>query len=225
MPTARSAAFHVLSCACSDGAAPRDAITPDIDNGACGSLLRFTGEYVDWDSSSAAFCGIFGAQLQVEGGGANGATAPNGRFDLCIADAPMTLVDIAPPVAQSQCTVPHASYALPAIAVASKAVILAGGAWSGRGFVMGRQAPDPAKAQVFVHVNGTPPVVSLSALHGPTQARMNDTWAAGASGQDVFFLDVDPAGGTTMLTAGEAIGTGVIPLVAGKMTIVSIITK
>jgi hypothetical protein len=225
MSTAPSAAFFVLLCACSDGAAPRDAITPDIDNGSCGSMVRFTGEYVDWDSSSAAFCGIFGAQFQVEGGGANGATAPNGRFDLCIPDAPMTLVDITPPVAQSQCTVPHASYVFPAVAVATKAEILAGGAWSGRGFVMGRQTPDPAKAQVLVHVNGAAREVVLSALHGPTQARMNDTWAAGASGQEVFFLDVDPAGGNTTLTAVEAIGTGVIPLVAGKMTIVSIITK
>jgi len=189
-------------------------------------MVRFTGEYVDWDSSSAAFCGIFGAQLQVEGGGASGATAPNGRFDLCIPDGPMALVDITPPGAQSQCTVPHASYALPAIAVANKAVILAGGAWSGRGFVMGKQNPDPTKAQVFVHVNGAPREVSLSTMmHGPTQARMNDTWASGATGQDVFFPDVDPAGGNTTLAAGGAIGTGLIPLVAGKMTIVSIIAK
>jgi hypothetical protein len=36
---------------------------------------------------------------------------------------------------------------------------------------------------------------------------------------------VDPAGGNTTLAAGEAIGTGLIPLVAGKMTIVSIIAK
>jgi hypothetical protein len=226
MPTARSAAFLVLICACSDDAAPRDATTPDIDNGSCGSLVRFTGEYVDWDSSSAAFCGIFGAQFQVEGGGASGTTAPNGRFDLCVPDGPMTLVDITPPVAQSQCTVPHASYALPAIAVANKAEILAGGSWSGRGFVMGKQNPDPTKAQVFVHVNGTPPlVVALTAMHGATQARVNDTWAPGETGQEVFFPDVDPAGGLTTLSAGSAIGTGMIPLVAGKMTIVSIIAK
>lgn len=187
-------------------------------------MVRFTGEYVDWDSSSAAFCGIFGAQFHVEGGGASGSTAPNGRFDLCIPNQPVTLVDITPPTAQSQCTVPPAAYALPAIAVANKAVILAGGAWSGRGFVMGKQNPDLAKAQVFVHVNGTPLAVSLTAPHGPTQARMNDTWASGTSGQDVFFPDVDPVG-EAMISAGGAIGTGSIPLVAGKMTIVSIIAK
>src|SRR5512140_1890506 len=201
MSTARSAAFLVLICACSDDAAPRDASTPDIDNGSCGSMVRFTGEYVDWDSSGAAFCGIFGAQFHVEGGGASGSTAPNGRFDLCIPNQPVTLVDITPPTAQSQCTVPPASYALPAIAVANKAVILAGGSWSGRGFVVGKQTPDLTKAQIFVHVNGTPTEVSLAAMHGPTQARMNDTWASGTAGQEVFFLDVDPAGGNTTLAA------------------------
>jgi hypothetical protein len=223
MSTARSAALLVLVCACSDDAAPRDAATPDIDNGVCGSLLRFTGEYIDWDSG-ASFCGILGAQFAVPGG-AQGTTPPNGRFDLCVPDQAVVLVDITPPAAASQCTVPPATYTLPGIAVASKAVILAGGFWSGRGFAMARQAVDPAKAQVFVHVNGTPRQVSLAATHGPAQARMTASWAPGDTGQDVFFPDVDPAGGATMLSAGTAIGTGSIPLVAGKMTNVSIIAK
>jgi hypothetical protein len=227
MSTTRSAALLVIVCACGGDAAPRDATTPDIDNGACGSMLRFTGEYIDWDSG-AAFCGILGAELQVQGGGATSATAPNGRFDLCIPDAPVTLVDIKPPTTASPCAMPQpppATYTLPGIAVANRAVILAGGFWSGRGFVMGRQAVDPTKAQVFVHVNGTPRAVSIAAAHGTAQARMNDTWAPGETGQDVFFPDVDPTGGTTTLSAGTAIGTGPIPLVAGKMTEVSIITK
>lgn len=224
MAPARSAAFLVLLCACGGDAAPRDATTPDIDNGACGSMLRFTGEYVDWDSG-ATFCGILGAQLQVPGGGAASVTAPNGRFDLCIPDAPVVLVDITPPAAPSQCTTPPQTYVLPGIAVANKAVILAGGSWSGRAFGMARQTVNPTKAQVFVHVNGTPGPVSIAAAHGPAQARMNDTWSPGETGQDVFFPDVDPAGGTTTLSAGAAIGTGPIPLVAGKMTEVSIITK
>jgi hypothetical protein len=212
-------------CACSDDAAPRDATTPDIDNGVCGSALRFTGEYIDWDSG-AVFCGIFGAELQVQGGGAKGTTPPNGRFDLCVPDQPVVLVDIKPPTALSQCAAQRDTpYVLPGIAVANKAVILAGGFWSGRGFAMSRQAVDPTKAQVFVHVNGTPRPVSINATHGPTQARMNDTWAPGDTGQDVFFPDVDPAGGATALSAGSAIGTGSIPLVAGKMTNISIIAN
>jgi hypothetical protein len=143
MSTARSAALLVIVCACSDDAAPRDAATPDIDNGVCGSLLRFTGEYVDWDSG-ASFCGILGAQFAVPGG-AQGTTPPNGRFDLCVPDQAVVLVDITPPTAASQCTVPPATYTLPGIAVASKAVILAGGFWSGRGFAMARQSRRPGE--------------------------------------------------------------------------------
>ena len=229
MSTARSAAVLVILCAaslcaCGDDAAPRDATTPDIDNGVCGNLLRFTGEYIDWDSG-AAFCGIPGAEFQVPGG-AKGTTAPNGRFDLCVADEAQILVDIKPPAAASPCAATRDTpYVLPGIAVASKAVILAGGFWSGRGFAMSRQAVDVTKAQVFVHVDGTPVAVSIAAAHGPAQARMNNTWAPGSLGQDVFFPDVDPAGGATMLTAGGAIGAGAIPLVAGKMTNVSILAK
>jgi hypothetical protein len=224
MPAARSAAFLVVICACSDDAAPRDATTVDIDNGTCGNLLRFTGEYVDWDSG-AAFCGIFDAQFQVQGGSAKSSTAPNGRFDLCIPADPVVLVDITPPTMASACTTPPATYALPGIAVANKAVITAGGFWSGRGFVVGRETIDPTKAQVFVHLNGTPQKVTLTATHGPTQARMGDTWSSGEIGQEVFFPDVDPTGGETTLSSAGAIGTGPIPLVAGKMTNVSIVTK
>jgi hypothetical protein len=227
MATARYAAFFVTLCACGDDAAPRDASTPDIDNGACGSMLRFTGEYIDWDSG-AAFCGILGAELTVQGSGAKGTTPPNGRFDLCVPDQAVALVDIKPSTSISPCAMPQtppATYALPGIAVANKAVILAGGFWSGRGFVMARQAVDATKAQVFVHVNGAPGPVSISATHGPTQARVNNTWSPGDTGPDVFFPDVDPAGGATTLSAAGAIGTGSIPLVAGKMTDVSIIAN
>ena len=215
----------MVICACSDDAAPRDATTVDIDNGTCGSMLRFTGEYVDWDSGAVNFCGIFNAQFQVQGGSAKSSTAPNGRFDLCIPADPVVLVDITPPTAASSCTMPAATYALSGIAVANKAVITAGGFWSGRGFVVGRETIDASKAQVFVHLNGTPQQVSLTAAHGPTQARTNDTWSSSGIGQDVFFPDVDPAGGQTTLSSAGAIGTGPIPLVAGKMTTVSIITK
>lgn len=236
MASSSSAALSVLFYACSacsalvlgacgdDGAAPRDATTPDIDNGTCGSMLRFTGEYVDWDSGTA-FCGVFGARFQPPGGGAPSSTAPNGRFDLCLPDAPTTLVDITPPTAASACTKSPQTYTLPALAVANKAVIAAGGMWSGRAFGMARQAIDPAKAQVLVHVNGTPPALSITATHGPTQAMMTDTWAPGDTGHDVFFPDVDPAGGSTTLSASGAIGAGTIPLVAGKMTNLTIIAR
>jgi hypothetical protein len=230
MSTTSYAPLLVIVCACSDPAVspdamPADVMAPDSNNGTCGSMLRFTGAYEDWDSSATAFCGIFGAKFTVQGGGATATTAPNGRFDLCVPDAPQVLVDVSPPTAESQCTNPHAAYALPGIAVANRAVLAAGGSWSARGFVTSRQVVDPTKAQVFVHVDGTPRQVSLVAPHASVQARSNDTWSAGDVGNDVFFLDVDPAGGATELSAGGAIGSGSIPLVAGKATYLTIIAQ
>lgn len=187
-------------------------------------MLRFTGEYIDWEATSAVFCGIFGAKLTVEGTAESETTAPNGRFDLCVPDAPTSLVDITPPTAPSQCTQPAEMYVLPAIAVANKAVIEAGGAWSGRAFGTAQQVVvDPAKAQVFVHVNGSPTQVSIAAPHGPSQAMVNGTWVPGDTANEVFFPDVDATSGSTNLTAGSAIGAGPTPLVVGKMTNVSII--
>lgn len=228
MTSAKSAALLVVLCACSDSPSPPgDALIPDappdVDNGTCGALMRFTGEFVDWDSGTN-FCGIFGASFQARGATQKSMTAPNGRFDLCVASDATVLVDITPPSQPSQCASSQLTYELPGIAVANKAVITAGGFWSGRSFVSDHMpAPAPTKAQVFVHINGTPREVSIEAMHGTAQARVNGTWGAGTSGSDVFFPDVDPGPGTTILTASNAIGTGPIPLEAGKMTSVSII--
>lgn len=219
----------VMLAACSgdDGTSPKDATIPttDIDNASCGNMTRFTGEYVDWDTD-ATFCGIFEATFQVQGDGATDSTAPNGRFDLCIPDQEVTLLDITPPSGPSQCT--SGMYTLPGIAVANRAAIFANGnKWSGRAFTMGRQTYDPAKAQLFVHVSGTPRPLSITATHGPTQAVTTTTWAPGDTGHDVYFPDVDPGSGTTVLSVsgGIAVGAGSIPVVAGKMTNVSIVVN
>jgi hypothetical protein len=54
---------------------------------------------------------------------------------------------------------------------------------------------------------------------------VTDTWAAGDTGHEVFIPDVDPAGGfATLSVAGGATGAGSIPLVAGKMTTLTVIT-
>lgn len=215
--------------ACNDpGELPGDATKPppDVDNGNCGDLLRFTGEYVDWDSSRSAFCGILGARFSsVDGGGVDN-TAPNGRFDLCVRNQALSLVEIGRSTQVSQCSMPAGSYALPALAVVSKDVILAGGAWSGRAFVMGRQAVDTAKAQVFVHVHGSARDVSLGAAHGPAQAR-SDTggWAAGSMGQEVFFQDVEIGNGKTTISAAGAVVPAEIPLEAGTITNVTIVAR
>lgn len=218
-------ALCLLIPAC-NGDSPHDAMVPvDIDNGACGDMVRFTGEYVDWDETGTAFCGVFGATFRARDGGGMSSTAPNGRFDLCVPDQPITLVDITPPMQASACSSPPGSYTMPGIAVASKNVIFAGGFWSGRAFVMGRQAFDSTKAQVFVHVHGASRQVSIVADHGQAQARNGDAWVSGNIGQDVFFPDVDPSGGQTTINAAGAVVPDHVPLVAGTMTNVSIVVR
>lgn len=218
---------------CGDDGATADAsIVVDIDNGSCGDQLRFTGEYVDWDTD-AAFCGIAEAVVEVEGDGQQDSTAPNGRFDLCIPRANATTkLTVTQPSGNSQCTNPSSGYTVPTILVANRDVILAGGFFSGRAFTTARQQTffealggfDSNKAQVFVHVNGTPAAVSLAATHDAAQAITARAWAAGDTGHDVFFPNVDVGTGTTTLSvAGGAIGTGTIPLVAGTITNVSVL--
>jgi len=229
-------AFLVLALvgACSDDAGPSDASIPtvDIDNASCGTATRFTGEYVDWDND-AAFCGIFGAAFHVQGTATMASTAPNGRFDLCLADQPTTLIDITPSQDDSACTTPPSKYMVPGIAIANRAVIFAqGGLWSGRAFTVDRQASlgqpfDAAKAHVFVHVAGTPRPVALDAPHGPTQAVAATTWADGDTGHEVYFPNVDVGGGTANLSVmgGISVGTGAIPLAAGKVTTLTIVVN
>lgn len=219
-------ALCLLIPACNGDSPPDDAMVPvDIDNGTCGDMVRFTGEYVDWDESGSAFCGVFGAMFQAREGGGMSSTAPNGRFDLCVPDQPITLVDITPPAQASSCSDPPGTYTMPAIAVASKNVIFAGAFWSGRAFVMGRQVVDSAKAHVFVHVHGAPSKVSIDAGHGQAQARDGNEWKLGDTGQDVFFPDVAIGSGETTIIAPGAIVPERIPLVAGTITNVSIVVR
>jgi hypothetical protein len=225
-------AIFVLA-ACGDDAGKVDAsFTIDIDNGSCGDQLRFTGEYVDWDTN-ASFCGIGDATIEVESGGQMDTTAPNGRFDLCLPQTPTVRLVVTQPAGNAQCANPPSSYTIPVILHANRDVILAGGFFSGRAFTTARQATffqsigqtlDPAKAQVLVHVNGTPTALTLAAAHGAAQAVVATTWAPGDTGHDVFFPNVDVGSGSTMLTvAGGAIGQGAIPLLAGTMTNVSVL--
>lgn len=213
--------------ACGGGDPALDGPPPDVSNGACGSMLRFAGEYLDWDSGDANFCGIFGAEFAVQDSAARtDITPPNGRVELCIPDAAFVYVDITPPSTESQCsTPPQLKYLMSGIAVLAKPALTAGATWSGRAFVTGRQAVDATKAHVLVHVIGTPRAVSIGAAHGEAQARVNDMWSVGNVSNDVFFPDVDPSGGTTTLVAGTIVGAVPVPLVAGKLTSITVLGR
>jgi hypothetical protein len=226
-PLVRWLALCLVIPACNNiDESPDDAMGPIVvDNGNCGDMVRFTGEYVDWDKTGSKFCGIAGARFaSLDGGGVDN-TAPNGRFDICVPDQPITLVEIDQPSQPSQCSTPLGSYALPGLAVASKNVFLAGASWSGRAFVVGRQAVDTTKAQVFVHVHGGAREVSIGAAHGQAQARSDGGWQPGAMGQDVFFQDVEIGSGETTISVPGAVVPEKIPLEAGTMTNVTIVAR
>lgn len=228
MTTARLVLLLMIA-GCGGGSNAADA-APDIDNGTCGAMIRFTGEYVDWDNDTT-FCGLPGSIFTVRDTGLKDTLPPNGRVDVCVPDQPTTLIDITPPSTIPSCKTVDPmlmlKYLLPGIAVANKAVILAGGFWSGRTFLQNRETYDLTKAQVYVHIDGPARAVSLDSAHahGPLQAVVDKTWAPGDTGHEVFIPDVDPSGGTaTLSVAGGAVGAGSIPLAAGKMTTLSVIT-
>lgn len=218
-------------CDSCDGSVP----PIDIDNGSCGDQVRFTGEYVDWDTDRS-FCGIAEAVVEVQGGGAMDTTAPNGRFDLCLPNQPTTKLSVMQPGAPSQCSNPISTYGVSTMLFANREVILAGGFFSGRAFTVARQDPffqaaglvfDATKAQLFVHVNGTPKPLAIAAPHGATQAVSTTMWAPGDTGHDVFFPNVDVGAGTTTITVsgGSVTGGANIPLVAGTITNASVIVQ
>jgi len=230
-------AIAIALSACGDDgkAGPVDMSLPlvDFDNGSCGDQLRFTGAIEDWDASEANFCGVNEANVMDGADGGQDTTAPNGRYDLCIDRAPATTaLTVTPPVANSQCTTPPSNYAVPAILVATKAIVESGHSHSGRMFTEARKAAffaemgiayDPTKAHVLVFQGGTPKAVSLTAASAPAWANTGTAWAAGATGAYVFFGNVDlGAGSTEVAVAGGAIGTGSIPLAANQLTLVSL---
>jgi len=227
--------FLITACgSCGDdgGGAVDATPTVDIDNGQCGTELRFTGELLDWDSTETSFCGLGGGAMVM---GATGTLPPNGRFDICVSASSTTNVAVTPGANPSGCSSMPGTYTLPAIAVANPATIRSGAFFSGRMFTMARQASffttvgaafDATKAQVIVHVDGAQRGVAILATHATAQAYNGTAWAAGETGKDVFFPNVDVASGSTMLTVvGGAVGTGSIPLQAGKITMVAVRAK
>jgi len=242
-PPTRSAALAAAAAvaalaACSDGGGTSHDASIDTPPGTCGADATFTGEIVDWDSTSAAFCGVFGATFTVRGDAARKSmTAPNGRFSLCVPAQGQTIVEIAPPTAASEC--PGLSgdamnkYMLGGIAIASQAVLAAGGAYSARAMVeprlvtMGTQigaALDENLGQLVVHIDGTPRAVSISAAHDATQRFTGTKWEEGDTGSDVFFPNV-AVGPATITVAGGAIGTGSYMIDRGVMTYLTVAVR
>jgi len=229
----RLSAIAVLIAACSSPAKPTDAAV--VGDGMCGTDDFFTGELVDWDSTDSAFCGVFGATFTVEGDTSRtNMTNPNGRFQLCIKNAQQTVVDITPPTAMSECAPSAGLYQMPAMAVARHDVIATGDTYSTRMIGMTRamqffppSGNNPTKAIVFVHVDGTPGSVLSSATHDTPIAFDGTTWAAGDTGVNVVFPNTDVSSGTSMVgfTDGSGTGNATVPVAAGKITFLTLVSN
>src|SRR5262249_18777186 len=73
------------ACGGGGNSTPHDA-APDTPAGPCGAEASFTGEMIDWDSTTASFCGVLGAVWTVRGDATRKQTTPpNGRLTMCLA--------------------------------------------------------------------------------------------------------------------------------------------
>jgi len=223
-----TAALSIL--ACSDDATPAiDA--PDvptdaaIDAAGCGSDFLFTGAYVDWDSTTSAFSGVFESMWTLPGPPPRTVlTNPNGRVELCI-----------PPSGVSLLTATRADY-LPAVFVAEPDVFESPGLFffSTKGLKTARAASfytsigltfDATKAHVLVEKQHA--AISLSLTGGGAAFAVDNpddlTWAPGTSGGVVLFANVDPAGGEGALSSSSSfVGPASLPLRAGTLTLLTI---
>jgi hypothetical protein len=205
---------------CSDGDDP----APDAPVGPCAQgEIFFTGELLDWDSTSERPRGVNAATFTAVGEATRtDQTAPNGRFELCLANAATTQVTV---------DATAASTYLDGVAVAERAVLATGTIPSLRSFTALREmqfAPRVAlgKAQVLVDVAGAQRAVTLPVAYEAAFAFDGATWAAGTTGRAVFFVNVDAsaAARTTKVTMpGSFVGGETVPLTANQLTFVTVV--
>ena len=226
-------ALVVVSAACScDGGGDDDAdATPTpadapIDGTmlVCNGTTQFTGELIDFDSTTTLFTGVFDARFTLRSmPGCTDSTAPNGRFDFQVENIDV-IADIDAP----------ADY-LDAVVIAEQEVIGSGGPIISLRLLSTTRAPafytaqgltfNPARAHVLVFSPIDRVQLAIGATHDNAQAGNDDdgdgafTWGAGDVGRYVLFPNVDAGQPTTSLT-GDPDGALTIPLVAGQMTLV-----
>ena len=198
--------------------------------------VMVAGEYIDWDSAATAFCGIFMAKYQVQGDTAMATTPPNGRIRVTVPPGQGTALvrlNLTPPTDPTQCATASGTYTVPGIVAIQYAVIATGQTFSARAFTDTRRTSffqqvgltyDAAKAQVVVHVDGTMRAVSIMATHDTAIAFDGTQWAAGTTGMDVYFPNVDVGSGMVGVTMGSPdVGEGQYPVEAGKVTYVTLV--
>lgn len=190
----------------------------------CGADLFFTGEYVDWDSTTTNFKGIFDATFTVVGDPSRtDQTAPNGRVEMCIPATGRSLINVQPPATGT-------TY-LPGHYIADAAVFASGRTFSVKGMPQSRTVPfyelygvqfDANKLQLLVEVQG--PLQSLSLTDGTAEKVLGfdgTNWSVAASGKYVLFANVVSSAVPTL--HGAAIGSGPVPMVPGELTMTTVV--
>ena len=207
--------FLAACSACGDDGIPTIDAPPD----PCMPEMQVTGEYVDWDSTSATFRGILGARFTLRSDPSKTAsTAPNGRFILCVPAAD-GIIDITPM---------SGSEYIGGSLIVNKAVIQSGAMLSLRSFTSTRASDfgfSMTQAHVYVHVDGAAQTASTTANASVKKHFDNGTWVDGNTGNDIYLGNVDPQGMTSLSVTNSAKGAGSIPLTEGKFTYVNVTTK
>lgn len=225
MRTALSIASVLWLVGCSDDAAPLTDSGPGdtTDGNACASMI--VGELLDLDSSDASFKGIPGAMVSIEGVPATTVTTPpNGRLMVCVPtvtdpvrltiDGPNTYLDssvyIEPETLEQQAAAP--------ISLRSFTDERAATFYGEQGLAF-----DSALGHILVQQTIDISDLSIDRTHDTTLAASANgstlTWAPGAAGRYVLFPNVSVAQATATLS-GDAGETHVVPVAAGKLTIV-----
>lgn len=211
--------------------AARDAsVDAKVDAGPCGADRFFTGDFVDWDSDEVNFKGIFDASFTVVGAPTRtDKTSPNGRFELCVANAAETRVTVDAPGTGEMAYLDGTLVITDAAMAAASSTIgislrsmrrsraqtffaeqqIAGGFAADRGHLL-------------VAIDGGAATVSLDRV-APAVARSGATWAAGTTGQWVFFANLDPAQNTVTVSAPGTVGATTVPVVAGQLTMLALV--
>ena len=204
-------ALLLLCAACSgdDG--------PPIE-GECKPDLSVFGEYLDFDSLTAGFTGIGGANWSR---GEEGSTsAPNGRVELCLAPEARTVVSVLAPA-------PYLS----GVFVADRDVFADGTVMFTQYGATPAQLStlyasfdglsyDASRAQLLVEVKGAAATPTLTGATAATARYFtaDKTWSATGPGSYALFVNVAPGTGTVAI-GDESIE---VPLAAGAWAMTTV---
>lgn len=243
----------LVGCGGDDGAKPGgDAGQIDAPAGAatCGTDALVTGEVVDWDSNSTAFCGVLNATVKERAATkvTTNTTAPNGRFPgVCAPKAATSLIDVTSsgPKDASPCTSNPGTYTKKGIVIVDPVVIAAGGKPSVRMMSSAALARmytmagpiggdyNAGQANVVFHFTGNPHTITTQSNSFSKPQQFNGTqWepvlGAAAPGSDVLFPNVDASVPITFSIAGGTPSTVTLDpgetLVADTFTYVTVVT-